>query len=132
MAAEILMPKLGMIMTEGEVTRWLKAPGEPVRRGEVILEVTTEKINYEVEAAADGILHSVVPEGQTVPVGAVVGFVLAPGEAPPAVVPPPRPVEVTDPDAPRSAVGPVTTGSGAGAVAKGSGDVPLIPISTGT
>src|SRR5918912_2819766 len=106
MVAEVLMPKLGMIMTEGQVTRWLKAPGEPVSRGEPILEVTTEKINYEVEAGADGVLHTVVPEGETVPVGAVVGFLLAPGEAAPAVIPPPRPVEAIDLEAAAPAAGP--------------------------
>ena len=93
------MPKLGMIMTEGQVTRWLKMAGEQVRQGDLILEVTTEKINYEVEAGTEGILHVVVPEGETVPVGAVVGFLLAPGEAPPAVIPPPRPVEAIEPEA---------------------------------
>ena len=112
------MPKLGMIMTEGQVTRWLKAPGDPVRPGEPILAVTTEKIDYEVEAGAEGLLHVVVPEGETVPVGAVVGFLLAPGEAPPAVIPPPRPVEAIDPDAPAQAAAPSPVTSRAVAAAE--------------
>lgn len=117
MAAEILMPKLGLVMTEGQVTRWIKQAGETVRRGEPILEVTTEKINYEVEAGGDGVLHVVVAEGETVPVGAVVGFLLASGEAPPASVPPPREVEVTDPEAAPAASPPAATpAAGAGEV----------------
>lgn len=127
MAAEILMPKLGMIMTEGQVTRWAKQPGEAVRRGEVILEVTTEKINYEVEAGADGILHPVVPEGEVVPIGAVVGFLLAAGEAPPAIIPPPRPVEVTDPEAPRSGPAAATTAESSPSPAGPGGEVRASP-----
>ena len=82
-------------MMEGIVTRWAKSAGEPVAQGEVIAEIETEKLNYDLEATETGILHSVVPEGATVPVDDLLGYLLAEGEALPE---PPTPQ--TAPSAP--------------------------------
>ena len=83
MATRLAMPKLGMIMTQGTLTKWLKTEGEPVEKGEAVFRLMTDKINYEVEAPDSGRLHQVVAERQTVPVGATVGYLLLPEEAVP-------------------------------------------------
>jgi pyruvate dehydrogenase E2 component (dihydrolipoamide acetyltransferase) len=70
MANEFTMPKLGHLMEEGTVVRWLKEPGERVEKGEVLLEVETEKAVLEVEAPFEGVLQEIlVEDGQEVPVG---------------------------------------------------------------
>ena len=81
------MPKLGMLMVDGVVNQWLKAPGEFVEMGEAVAEIETEKINYQLEATGSGTLHTVVPEGTVVAVDGVLGFLLEAGETPPEVAP---------------------------------------------
>lgn len=76
MPLEITMPQLGLTMTEGTVSVWLKRKGDPVKVGEPIFEVQTDKITYTVEATVDGVLTEIrVPENKTVPVGTVVGII---------------------------------------------------------
>src|SRR5262245_36483705 len=76
MPTEIKMPQLGESITEGLVSRWLKAEGEPVAPDELLFEVETDKINSEIPAPAGGILLQIlVPEGQTVAVGTVLALV---------------------------------------------------------
>lgn len=84
MALEIVMPKLGLTMTEGTITAWLKPDGSEVKKGEPLLEVATDKITNKVEAPGDGILKTLVPEGSTVPVAGRIGYLLAAGESLPA------------------------------------------------
>src|SRR2546428_11584102 len=83
MPRPIVMPSLGMYTTEGTVTAWLREPGSQVAAGEPVVEVTTEKAVYQVEAPGDGILHAVAEVGAVVPDQGLIGHVLAPGEAPP-------------------------------------------------
>jgi len=84
MATEIYMPQLGLTMTEATVLRWLKAKGDPVQKGEPVLEIETDKVVAEVEAPADGVLGTILAtEGVVVPVGQVISYVLAPGEEAP-------------------------------------------------
>lgn len=103
MAGEILMPKLGLTMTEGLLAEWKVAPGMRVRAGDVLFVVETEKIATEIEAPGEGeILDLLAPAGATVPVGAPVArwtgeATAAPREAPaapeqpaPAAPAPPR------------------------------------------
>lgn len=72
-SANIVMPKLGLTMTEGLLSSWRVAPGDDVREGDILFIVETEKVATEIEANADGRIGDlVVPEGETVPVGAVV------------------------------------------------------------
>jgi pyruvate dehydrogenase E2 component (dihydrolipoamide acetyltransferase) len=67
---DFVMPRLGLTMKQGKVTRWYRRPGEKVRRGESVLQVTTEKVAVDVDATFDGVLVEIlVGEGQTVPVG---------------------------------------------------------------
>lgn len=83
MPVEIVMPKLGLTMTEGIIIEWKKKEGDLVRKGDIIFVLETEKVTYEVESPGDGILAGIlVQERETVPVGAVVGYLLAEGEDP--------------------------------------------------
>ncbi len=84
MANPIVMPRLGDFMTEGTISKWNKAAGEGVEQGEVICEIESEKLNYQLEAGDAGILHTVAGEGDVVPVDGIIGYLLAEGEAPPA------------------------------------------------
>ena len=66
---EVIMPKFGFTQESAEIVRWLKRAGEAVEQGDPIAEVTTDKVNMEVEAPADGILDGLrFKEGDTVPV----------------------------------------------------------------
>ncbi|MGE5854997.1 MAG: dihydrolipoyl dehydrogenase [Syntrophaceae bacterium] len=81
MPVDIVMPKLGLTMTEGLITEWRKKEGEPVKKGEILFVLETEKVTYEVEAPEDGTLGRIlVPAQQTVPVGAVVALLAKRGE----------------------------------------------------
>jgi len=83
LAIDIIMPKWGMAMKEGKVTRWLKTEGETIAKGEPLFEVETEKITNQVESTAGGVLFQIViQEGTVAPVGAVVAVVAEPGEQP--------------------------------------------------
>lgn len=83
MATEVIMPKVGLTMIEGMITRWLKKEGEPVKSGEPIMVIMTEKVEIEILAEGAGVLHQVVGEGVNVPATATVGWLLAPGEKAP-------------------------------------------------
>lgn len=88
MAKAIIMPKFGMTQEEATIVRWLKQEGERVEPGDPICEVTTDKINMEVEAPGEGVLGGIrFGEGQVVPVTEVIAYLLAEGEAPPPVGP---------------------------------------------
>jgi pyruvate dehydrogenase E2 component (dihydrolipoamide acetyltransferase) len=81
MATEITMPKLGLTMTTGTIVRWMKAPGERVALGEPLLEVSTEKISYEVESPVAGTLAQTIGNpGEEFTPGAVVGIITGEGE----------------------------------------------------
>ena len=97
MAVEIVMPKLGMVMSEGTLAKWSKAAGDRVARGDVVAEIETEKLNYDLEAAEDGILHHAVSEGAVVPVEGIVGYLLAEGEPVPEVKAQPAPSATPEP-----------------------------------
>ncbi len=83
MPLKIVMPKLGLTMTEGTLIEWTKKEGDSVKAGEVIFILETEKVTYEVEAPEDGTLGKIIIQNQdTVPVGEVVAYLLRPGETP--------------------------------------------------
>jgi pyruvate dehydrogenase E2 component (dihydrolipoyllysine-residue acetyltransferase) len=82
MARSIIMPRFGMTQEEATIVRWIRHEGDRVENGDPICEVTTDKVNMEVEAPVDGILAGLkYAEGETVPVTVVIGYVLAEGEA---------------------------------------------------
>jgi 2-oxoglutarate dehydrogenase E2 component (dihydrolipoamide succinyltransferase) len=77
MAVEIKVPSVGESVTEGTLSRWLKSNGDFVRADEPVFELETEKATQEVPAPAAGALKILVPEGQTIAIGAVVGHIEA-------------------------------------------------------
>lgn len=85
--SNIRMPQLGLTMTEGQIVEWLASPGQKVAAGDVLFVVETDKIANEVVADRDGVFGAaIVPAGETVPVGTVIGQ-WADGGAPAAVAP---------------------------------------------
>jgi pyruvate dehydrogenase E2 component (dihydrolipoamide acetyltransferase) len=81
MPVDLVMPRLSDTMTEGTVARWLKKPGEAVKRGEPLAEIETDKATMPMEAFEDGTMGPVdVAEGQTVPLGSKIGVLYRAGE----------------------------------------------------
>ena len=81
MAVEVIMPKAGSEMEEGEIVQWFKQEGDEVKEGEVLLEIVTDKVNMEVEAEASGTLLKILhPAGSTVPVVQTIAWIGQPGE----------------------------------------------------
>ena len=85
---KVTMPQLGETVAEGTVTKWFKAVGEPVDKGEALFEVSTDKVDTEIPSPAGGTLTAIlVPAGQTVDVGTTLGLIdeepeAAAGDAP--------------------------------------------------
>jgi pyruvate dehydrogenase E2 component (dihydrolipoamide acetyltransferase) len=114
MPIKVLMPKLGLTMTEGLLVTWLVADGAQVRRGQPIFQIETDKATVDAEAPGDGALHAAVQPGTTVPVNGLVGYLLGPGEAEPGMVDERGPVQVADGATPPSSAGPVSEGGQGG------------------
>ena len=97
---EVVMPQMGVSVSEGTVTKWLKQPGDSIALDEPLLEISTDKVDTEIPSPGEGVLAEIlVQEGETVDVGTVLAVITA-GEvaaAPVAVEPPspqPGPTEV--------------------------------------
>ena len=83
MAINVTMPKWGLTMKEGKVSKWFKSEGDSVQKGEDLFEVETEKITNKVESPGSGQLFQiVVPVGTKVPVGTILAIIAEPGEQP--------------------------------------------------
>lgn len=99
MAKEVIMPALGMAQETGVLLQWLKAEGEEITAGEPLMEIETDKTTVEVEAPASGLLANLTAApGDEVPVGQVIGLILAPGESTPNVPTTPQPAKPTSPE----------------------------------
>jgi pyruvate dehydrogenase E2 component (dihydrolipoamide acetyltransferase) len=84
MAVSVVMPALEMAQESGKLVSWLKREGEEVRKGEMLLEVETDKAVVEVEASSDGILAGITAHpGDVIPVGHTIAWLVQPGESPP-------------------------------------------------
>lgn len=106
MPVSVTLPALGESVTEGTVTRWLKAEGERVEADEPLLEVSTDKVDTEIPAPASGVLSSIkVAEDETVEVGAELA-VIDDGTGAPAEAPAPAAAEAPAPQAPAEAPAP--------------------------
>src|SRR5688500_19752697 len=85
MAVSVVMPALEMAQETGKLVSWKKKEGESVKKGEILLEVETDKAVVEIEAGGDGVLGGVTAKvGDVVPVGQTIRWLLKPGEAVPA------------------------------------------------
>ena len=88
MAFEVLMPQLGLTMEEGTVSQWIKHEGDEVKTGDVIVEITTDKLTNEVASEHDGVLLKIVAqEGEDIPVKGLLAYIGQPGEAVPGAAP---------------------------------------------
>jgi pyruvate dehydrogenase E2 component (dihydrolipoamide acetyltransferase) len=88
MATSVVMPALEMAQETGKIVSWVKKEGESVAKGEILLEVETDKAVVEIEATADGVLAGIKShEGDVVPVGRTIAWLVAPGEEPPVETP---------------------------------------------
>lgn len=98
MSIPITVPKLGLTMEEATLVSWAVAPGTQVAKGDTLFSIETDKINYDVEAEGAGFVDRTVAEGETVVVGAVVGYLLAsPDEGRPVAAAAPKPEAVPAP-----------------------------------
>ena len=87
MPTNVIMPALEMAQETGKVLRWLKAPGDSVRKGEPIVEIETDKVTVEIESPASGVLRDVTAqEGDVVPVGQTIALIVEAGAATPTPV----------------------------------------------
>ncbi|OGV63136.1 MAG: hypothetical protein A2283_01640 [Lentisphaerae bacterium RIFOXYA12_FULL_48_11] len=101
MAQVLILPKLGQTMEEGAIVKWHKKEGDPVKKGDIVFEIETDKAALEVESFFEGtLLKILIKEGITVPVNTPVGYVGQPGEKLPDAPPPVAPA--AKPEAPKA------------------------------
>jgi pyruvate dehydrogenase E2 component (dihydrolipoamide acetyltransferase) len=76
MISKVIMPKLGQTMEEGVIAQWAKKEGDRVEKGDILLEITTDKATLEVESYASGFLRKIIAqEGETLPVTQVIAYI---------------------------------------------------------
>jgi pyruvate dehydrogenase E2 component (dihydrolipoamide acetyltransferase) len=118
MATELKVPTLGMDMEEATIVRWLVEEGAAVKKGDPVLEIDTDKTSFEIEAPADGAIQALRGEqGDTLPVGATLAYVTAPGE------------EIPEPEEEAPAEEAQASGDAAGARRRGTSEDQAVPDS---
>ena len=91
-AVDVVMPQMGVSVSEGTITKWLKSEGDAVAADEPLLEISTDKVDTEVPCPADGVLGRILAqEGETVPVGTRIAVIVPAGVEVPAPATPPPP-----------------------------------------
>ncbi len=122
-AIDVVMPQMGVSVSEGTITKWLKQVGDPIAADESLLEISTDKVDTEVPSPGEGILQQIlVQEGETVDVGTKLAVIVPEGaeveeaapeeEAPPAAEAPPEPATAqaaAEAEAPSSSEGETPT-----------------------
>ena len=102
MATNVVMPALGMAQETGKLLQWLKAEGEHVEKGDLLMQIETDKVTVEIESPGSGILANVTAApGSDVAVGQVIAILLAPGESAP-----PRPISPSQAITPVQSIAP--------------------------
>ena len=115
------MPQMGVSVSEGTITRWLKQEGEAVARDEPLLEISTDKVDTEVPSPGEGVVARIlVLEGQTVDVGTVLAVIAPPG------------ADAGEPAAPAPAEQPQEAAAVADTASSAESDVPVPPEAPGT
>lgn len=127
MSVSVTLPALGESVTEGTVTRWLKAEGERVEADEPLLEVSTDKVDTEIPAPASGVLlEIVVAEDETAEVGAKLAVIGAAGAAP-AAAPAPAPAAPAAAPAPAAPAAPAPAPAPVAPAAPAAAPAPVAP-----
>src|SRR5437870_7400221 len=117
MPTNVIMPALEMAQETGTVLRWIKSPGDRVRKGESIVEIETDKVTVEIEAPASGVLGDVSAQpGDVVPVGTTIALIFEPGSVTSTVV------------APAPAAAPASAAMASAAPASSARDVKASPL----
>jgi pyruvate dehydrogenase E2 component (dihydrolipoamide acetyltransferase) len=129
MATSVVMPALEMAQETGKIVSWVKKEGDTIKKGEILLEVETDKAVVEIEAAADGVLAAVKSQaGDVVPVGTTIAWILKPGEPVPTETAPAAPAARTMTEQPRPAAPAATPASAASTPPASAGaDVKISP-----
>jgi len=129
MPTNVIMPQMGESIAEGTLTKWLKKPGDAVRRDEPLFEISTDKVDAEIPAPASGtLLEILVPEGQTVAINTVVARLGEAGEKASAAAPPaaaPEDSSKGDRAAPAAAAAPQPAGPAPAPSQKSAAPPPL-------
>ena len=116
---EVVMPQMGVSVSEGTITKWLKQPGEAIAQDEALLEISTDKVDTEVPSPGDGVVSEIlVGEGQTVDVGTVLAIIAPAGAA--AADAAPAPAEAAPPEGAPAEAEPVPAEPAAPPAASGS------------
>ncbi len=106
-AVDVVMPQMGESITEATLTKWLKKPGDAVKRDEALFEISTDKVDSEVPSPSDGVLaEALVQEGATVGVNAIVARISVSGGAPAAAPAAPAPAPAAPAPAPAAPAAP--------------------------
>jgi 2-oxoglutarate dehydrogenase E2 component (dihydrolipoamide succinyltransferase) len=128
-AVDVVMPQMGVSVSEGTITKWLKAEGEPVAADEPLLEISTDKVDTEVPSPAEGVLGTILAqEGETVPVGTQIATIVPAGSEPvTTAAEPPAPVEEVPEPATQAAAEEVSAASSAEQVAAPPAAEPAAP-----
>ena len=111
---EVEMPQMGVSVSEGTITKWLKSEGEPIARDESLLEISTDKVDTEIPSPAEGVVAKIlVQEGATVEVGTVLAVIAPEGAA------------VSAPEAPAPEPATEEAAQEVAAVSSSEGDAPV-------
>ncbi len=128
MAVEVVMPKFGLTMTEGTILKWFISEGDTIKAGEAVFEVETEKVLYEVEAAADGTIAKLLyPLEAVVTVGLPVAVIAEAGEDIAEIASKYAAAPAAQAAAPQAAPAAATGAAAAPAADKKRGRVPVTP-----
>src|SRR5438132_11272695 len=93
-AVDVVMPQMGVSVSEGTITKWLKQEGEEIAADEPLLEISTDKVDTEVPSPGDGVVQQIlVQEGETVEVGTKLAVIAPAGAEAPAAEAEPEPAE---------------------------------------
>ncbi len=130
MATQITMPKLGQTMEEGTILSWHKQEGETIGKGDPLVSIQTDKIEYELEAPSAGtVLKTFAKEGEVIPTGGPIAFIGASGEAVPKVTPPTavKPSPAAPPEPAKTPSPPTGTEASKATLPSREGRVPISP-----
>ena len=130
MATSVVMPALEMAQETGKIVSWVKKEGDSIRKGEILLEVETDKAVVEIEASADGVLGGVKSQaGDVVPVGTTIAWILAPGEKVPVETASAAPAARTMTEQPRPAAPPASAAPrpASASAAPATGEIQISP-----
>src|SRR5947208_9615510 len=99
-AVDVVMPQMGVSVSEGTITKWLKQEGEQITADEPLLEISTDKVDTEVPSPGEGVVQQIlVQEGETVEVGTKLAVIAPAGAEAPAAAEPQPQAEVTQAEA---------------------------------